>query len=114
MTKYEQDLSRLFHALSDPTRRAIMAQLGAGPQPLAKLAQPSGFALPTIQRHVAVLQEAGLITTQKQGRQRLCAVRAEGLDIATDWITDTRSKMSAQTDRLAQYLDQLIRKSHDL
>ena len=114
MTKYEPDLSRLFHALSDPTRRAILAQLCAGPQPMAKLAQPSGFALPTIQRHLAVLEEAGLITTQKQGRQRICTARTDGLDAATDWISDTRSKMAAQTDRLAHYLDQLIRKTHDL
>jgi DNA-binding transcriptional ArsR family regulator len=114
MTKYEPDLSRLFHALSDPTRRAIMVQLGAGPQPMAKLAEPSGFALPTIQRHLAVLEEAGLITTQKQGRQRICTARADGLDGATQWIKDTRTKMAAQTDRLSHYLDQLIRKSDDL
>lgn len=114
MTKYEPDLSRLFHALSDPTRRAILAQLGAGPQPMAKLAAPSGFALPTIQRHLAVLEEAGLVTTQKQGRQRICTARADGLDVASHWISDTRRKMEAQTDRLAHYLDQLIRKTHDL
>jgi len=114
MTKYEPDLSRLFHALSDPTRRAILAHLGAGPQPMAKLAEPSGFALPTIQRHVAVLEDAGLITTQKQGRQRICTARTDGLDVATHWISDTRSKLAAQTDRLSHYLDQLIRNSHDL
>lgn len=114
MTKYEPDLSRLFYALSDPTRRAIMAQLCAGPQPMAKLAEPSGFALPTIQRHLAVLEMAGLITTQKQGRQRICTARADGLDSATLWISDTRRKMAAQTDRLSHYLDQLIRKSDDL
>jgi DNA-binding transcriptional ArsR family regulator len=114
MTKYDHDLSRLFYALSDPTRRAIMVQLGTGPQPMAKLAQPSGFALPTILRHVAVLEEAGLITTQKQGRQRICTARADGLDAGAGWITDTRTKMAAQTDRLSHYLDQLIRNSHDL
>lgn len=91
MTKYEIDLSRLFHALSDPTRRAILAHLGAGPQPMVKLAEPSGFALPTIQRHVAVLEEAGLISTEKKGRQRICRARTDSLDVASDWIENTRS-----------------------
>jgi DNA-binding transcriptional ArsR family regulator len=109
MTKYEPDLSLIFHALSDPTRRAMLLSLGDGPQPMAKLAAPTGFALPTVQRHLAVLEEAGLITTQKQGRTRICTARGDAMQVGADWLMETRAKMQAQTDRLGQYLDSLFK-----
>ncbi len=109
MTKYEPNLSLVFHALADPTRRAMLQHLGAGPMPLAKLAAPTGFALPTVQRHIEVMAEAGLITTKKQGRTRICAARTETLADVADWLLTTQQKMEAQTDRLGQYLDTLFK-----
>ena len=75
----------------------------------AKLAAPTGFALPTIQRHLEVLEEAGLITTQKQGRTRICTARPQPMAEVADWLTETRAKMQSQTDRLGQYLDSLFK-----
>jgi DNA-binding transcriptional ArsR family regulator len=113
MTKHDPDLSQIFSALGDATRRAILLQLGAGPASLGDLAQPTGLALPTVLRHVEVLQAAGLITTEKQSRRRICRARPEALSAARDWLARTQTAMAAQTDRLADYLDHLQRTSHE-
>lgn len=109
MTKYDPDLSRIFHALSDPTRRAMMIQLAAGPAAISDLALPSGFALPTIQRHIAVLQQAGLITTEKLGRSRMCRAAPHALQHPRDWMEQVRAQMIAQTDRLEAYATTLLK-----
>ena len=72
MAKHDPDLTRIFHALADPTRRAILAELGRGARPAGDLARPTGLALPTVMKHLACLQDARLIETEKCGRQRLC------------------------------------------
>jgi len=58
MTKHHQDLSLIFQALADPTRRAILARLGGGPAPVMELSTPTGLRLPTVMRHLSVLEEA--------------------------------------------------------
>src|SRR5690606_16876920 len=65
MAKHDPDLSLLFHALSDPTRRAMLTRLARGPAPVTELAAPTGLRLPTVMRHLSVLEAAGLVATTK-------------------------------------------------
>ena len=69
----------VFAALSDPTRRSILTRLAEGPAPVTELASPTGLRLPTVMRHLYVLEEAGLIATSKDGRVRTCAIVPEAL-----------------------------------
>jgi DNA-binding transcriptional ArsR family regulator len=113
MAKHEPDLSLIFQALSDPTRRAMLAQLGQGPLPVSDLADPTGFALPTVLRHLAVLEAAALIVTTKTGRVRICAARTETLTAATDWLDAQRHLWEARTDRLEAYVATLMKDAPD-
>ena len=107
MAKYEPDLSLIFQALSDPTRRAMLAQLGAGAVAVTTLARPTGLALPTVMRHLAVLEAAQLISTCKTGRTRLCSPRPETLAATASWLADQRALWEARTDRLEEFLTTL-------
>lgn len=107
MAKYDPDLSLIFQALSDPTRRAMLARLGRGAVPVSELARPTGLALPTVMRHLSVLEEAALITTEKTGRTRLCALRPEALTGAMDWLAEQKAIWEARTDRLEAFLKEM-------
>lgn len=104
MAKYEIDLSLIFQALSDPTRRAMLAQLGKGAVPVTTLAKPTGLALPTVMRHLAVLEAAQLISTRKTGRTRICTPRPETLAATSAWLAEQREQWEARTDRLENFL----------
>ena len=108
MAKHDPDLSLIFQALSDPTRRAMLAQLGQGAVPVSDLARPTGLALPTILRHLGVLEAAALITTEKSGRTRLCRARPETLAATADWLAEQRAEWEARTDRLEAYVTTLM------
>lgn len=110
MTKYDANLTLIFQALSDPTRRAMLAQIGAGAVPVSDLARPTGLALPTVMRHLAVLEEAALIATEKTGRIRLCRARPETLAATVDWLAAQRAEWEARTDRLEAYVATLMEK----
>lgn len=107
MAKHDPDLSLIFQALSDPTRRAMLARLGQGAVPVSELARPTGLALPTVMRHLAVLEQAALISTVKTGRTRLCSARPETLAATADWLAAQRALWEAQTDRLQDLLTTL-------
>lgn len=109
MAKHDADLSLLFHALSDPTRRAILTRLAAGPAPVGELAAPTGLRLPTVLRHLSVLEEAGLIATAKDGRVRTCAIRPEALAPMRDWLDEQRALWEARLDRLDDYVMRLMK-----
>lgn len=113
MAKYDADLSLIFQALSDPTRRAMLARLGKGAVPVSELARPTGLALPTVMRHLGVLEEAGLIQTEKQGRVRTCRMRPETLGTAADWLAEQRAIWEARTDRLEAYVMRLMEGGED-
>jgi DNA-binding transcriptional ArsR family regulator len=100
MAKHDPDLSLIFQALSDPTRRAILQRLGRGPVPVSELARPTGLALPTVMRHLSVLQAADLIETEKTGRIRMCRARPDTLAATEDWLAAQRAVWEARTDRL--------------
>lgn len=105
MAKYYPDLSLIFQALSDPTRREILARLGQGAVAVSDLARPTGLALPTVMRHLGVLEEAALISTTKTGRTRLCMARGDTLASAAEWLATRREEWEARADRLDAYLE---------
>lgn len=111
MAKQDPDLSPLFHALADPTRRAILTRLAAGPAPVTDLARPTGLSLPTVMRHLAVLEDAGLIATTKDGRIRTCAIVPAALDPVRAWLDDQRALWEARLDRLDAYVARMMKEN---
>lgn len=109
MAKQDPDLSLLFHALSDPTRRAMLERLAQGPAAVTELAGPSGLRLPTILRHLSVLEAAGLIRSSKDGRVRSCALNPAALDPVRGWLDDQRAQWEARFDRLDDYVTRLMK-----
>ncbi len=107
MAKHDPDLDLIFQALSDPTRRTMLARIGQGALAVSELARPTGMALPTILRHLSVLEEAHLITTEKQGRSRMCQACPETLAATADWLDEQRAQWEARTDRLEALLKTL-------
>ena len=104
MAKHDPDLSLLFHALADPTRRSILTRLAGGAARVTDLAGPTGLRLPTVMRHLSVLEQVGLITTSKDGRVRTCAISPEALGPARAWIDQQRVMWEARLDRLDAFV----------
>src|SRR5690554_405929 len=96
-------LDRAFAALSDPTRRGILARLGEGPATVGELAAPAGMTLTGLKKHVQVLEDAGLVTTEKVGRSRQCRLGTERLDDAMSWIIFYRRLWERRLDGLDVY-----------
>ncbi len=107
MAKHDPNLDLIFQALSDPTRRAMLARMADGPLPVSDLARPTGLALPTILRHLSVLEAAELIETEKTGRTRMCRARPETLVATMDWMAKQKALWEARTDRLEAFLETL-------
>jgi len=101
-----QVLDRTFSALSDPTRRDILERLSVGPASISQLAQPIGISLPGVMKHVRILEEAKLVTTEKRGRTRECRIAPGDMDEVTDWIEHYRRMWEQRLDRLEAYLEQ--------
>ena len=101
------DLDRLFHALADPARRAIVERLSRGPAPVSELARPLPMSLPAAMQHLGVLEAAGLVRTEKTGRVRTCAIEPGALSLAEQWINARRAEWEARLDRLGTYLEEL-------
>lgn len=113
MTKHEAELSLLFHALADPTRRSALARLAEGPTRVTDLAEPTGLKLPTVMRHLAVLEEAGLITTFKDGRVRTCALVPEALEPARTWLEEQSTVWQAALGRLDTFVMRVKKESEE-
>ena len=113
MSKYDPGLDQLFHALADPTRRAIVERLMRGPASVGELAQPFAMALPSLMTHLRRLEDAGLIETRKDGRVRTCAVVPAALAPAQDWLTEQRAQWEGRLDRLDTYVTRLMKESRD-
>jgi DNA-binding transcriptional ArsR family regulator len=109
MAKHDPDLSLLFHALSDPTRRSILTRLAEGSASVTELSNPTGLRLPTVMRHLSVLEEAGLISTTKDGRVRSCTIVPEALAPVRTWLTEQREIWEARLDRLDDYVTNLMK-----
>lgn len=98
------DLDRAFSALADPTRRQLLVSLEAGERTLSDLASPLPITLMAVQKHVKVLEEAGLVATRKLGRSRHVRLRAHGLARASAWIRESERRWNAAFDRLEEAL----------
>jgi DNA-binding transcriptional ArsR family regulator len=109
MTKHDRDLSLLFHALADPTRRSMLTRLAGAPAGVSDLAGPTGLRLPTVMRHLAVLEEAGLIATSKDGRIRICALVPGAMEPARTWLDEQRAVWEARLDRLDAFVMQAMK-----
>lgn len=109
MAKHETDLSLIFHALSDPTRRAMLTRLAEGPLTVTELAEPTGLKLPTVMRHLSVLEEAGLVVTAKDGRIRTCAIVPSAFNPVRAWLDEQRKIWEARLDRLEAFVAALMK-----
>lgn len=103
--KSKPDLDSAFSALSDPTRRAILERLGRGGASISDLAEPAGMSLTGLKKHVRILEEAGLVTTEKLGRTRHCRLGPGQLDEAGRWIESYREAWDQRFDRLEQIIE---------
>jgi DNA-binding transcriptional ArsR family regulator len=107
MINQSTDLDRLFHALADPARRAIVERLSRGPAPVSELALPLPMSLPAAMQHLSVLEAAGLVRSEKAGRVRTCAIEPQALSQAEQWINARRIEWEHRLDRLGAYLKTL-------
>jgi DNA-binding transcriptional ArsR family regulator len=105
MVQHETTLDRTFSALSDPTRRGVLERLGRGPATVGELAGPFGMSLTGLGKHVRVLEEAGLVTTEKVGRTRLCRLGPERLEDAASWIERQRGLWERRLDKLEGHIE---------
>ena len=111
MVKYSDEvLDNTFGALSDPTRRAILARLAEGEAQVSELAQPFGISLPAVSKHLKVLERAKLIRRHKEGRVHRFTVNPEPIAAATSWIEKYQRFWEQQLDALGKYLEKNIAK----
>ena len=110
MPNRSPDLDRLFRALGDPTRRAVLARLTEGPAAVKELAGPFEMALPSFMQHLRVLESSGLVASQKVGRERRYRLVPEPLREAEDWLAGQRNLWERRLDQLDEYLLQMAGK----
>jgi DNA-binding transcriptional ArsR family regulator len=98
------NIDRVFHALGDATRRAIVQKISQGPISVSRLAEPFAMSLAAVVQHLQVLEESGLVQTEKAGRVRTCRIAPAGLSAAEQWIGHLRSTWERRLDRLGEIL----------
>ncbi len=113
MPNYQSHLNETFRALSDPTRRAVVEQLGRGAASVSDLAEPFDMALPTFLQHLKVLEDCGVIGTRKVGRVRTCQLKPEPIAAAERWLGEQRAIWTQRLDQLDDYLLTLKGKETD-
>jgi DNA-binding transcriptional ArsR family regulator len=97
-------LDRAFSALADPSRRAMLEQLTRGPASVSELAEPLPMSMPAVLQHLQVLEESGMVRTEKTGRVRTCHMQMAALRPVERWINQRRRGMERRLDRLGEYL----------
>jgi len=107
MANHAAQLTDVFYALADPTRRAIVGALGRGPASVSALAAPFAMALPSLMKHLSVLERSGVIRSNKVGRVRTCELRPKALSQAEQWLTEQRALWESRSDRMAAFAEQL-------
>lgn len=105
MVKYADDLTRLYGAIADPTRRGILDRLRRGPRTVTELGEPFGITLAAVGKHITTLEAAGLIRTAKQGRVRTCSLVPGALREAEDWIRQQNLFWNNRLDALTTHLE---------
>ena len=97
-------LDLMFQALADPARRQMVERLSRAPASVSELAKPLDMSLSAVMQHLALLEESGLIATEKVGRVRTCRIEPHGLGSVEKWIADRRSSWERRLDRLGEFL----------
>ena len=104
MPNQSPTLDRVFQALGDPSRLAMIERLSRGPASVSELAAPLTMSLPAVTQHIKVLEENGLVRSQKIGRVRTCTIEPVGLTKAQRWISDREQLWDQRLDRLGDVL----------
>ncbi len=104
MVNRSDELDRVFHAIGDPSRRAMLERLVRGPATVSQLAEPLAMSLPAVVQHLSVLESAGAVTTEKVGRVRTCRLQPEVLRRAETWLVSQRTDWERRLDRLGAEL----------
>jgi DNA-binding transcriptional ArsR family regulator len=104
MSEAKPTPERVFHALGDPTRRAMLEALSNGPVSVSRLAEPLRLTLAAVVQHLQILEDSGLVRTEKIGRVRTCRLEPQGFSVAEQWIRDRRSIWEHRLDRLGEIL----------
>jgi DNA-binding transcriptional ArsR family regulator len=107
MLNQSPPLDLTFQALADPTRRAMIERLSRSPTSVSDLARPLAMSLPAVMQHLAVLENSGLVVSQKTGRVRTCRIDPKALNRAHEWINARRAEWERRLDRLETYLKEL-------
>ena len=105
MPKYQVGLDGMFHALADGSRRAMVERLVRGPASVSELARPFDMSLPAVVQHLGVLEQAGIVTSEKVGRVRTYQLAPDGLEPCRDWIGRQRLPAEHRLDRLGTLLE---------
>jgi len=103
---YSPELDGLYAALADGSRRAMVERLSRGPASVKELAAPLTMSLPAVLQHLRVLEDSGLVRSQKVGRVRTCRLESAALQQAEQWIADRRSRWADRLDRLETFLEE--------
>ena len=107
MPKYNSSLDLYFSALSDPTRRMILQRLARGTETVSELAEPHDMALPSFLEHLKKLEAAGLTTSKKKGRTRICELSPDAFSLAQDWLSEQSAIWKGRLDRFDDYVKSL-------
>ncbi len=107
MLNYQSPLDLVFHALADPSRRLMVERLCRGPATVSELAKPLAMSLPAVLQHLQVLEESGLVRSQKVGRVRTCHIEQAALVGVEQWIAERRQAWERRLDRLGEVLAEL-------
>src|SRR5919107_232437 len=102
MVQYSATVDRAFAALADPTRRAVLERLGADSATVSELAEPFGMSLTGMKKHVRVLEQAELVTTEKVGRSRICTPGPRRLEDVQEWTEQYRRMLEQRLDRFGE------------
>ncbi|MEJ6402430.1 ArsR/SmtB family transcription factor [Yoonia sp. 2307UL14-13] len=109
MSKYDSNLDLCFSALGDPTRRMILQRLARGKASVSELAEPHKMALPSFMEHLKKLEAANLITSQKEGRTRICELAPHAFTPAKDWLSEQSTIWEGRLDRFDDYIKNLVK-----
>ncbi len=107
MPNKQSHLDQVFHALADPTRRAVLERLSRGPASVTELAEPFDMALPSFVQHLRVLEQSGLVRSKKAGRVRTCQIAPRQMKSAERWLTEQREFWERRLNQLDNYVKEL-------
>ena len=104
---------KVFHALSNPTRRKVLERLSVGPATVSELAEPFDMQLPSFVQHLSLLEKSRLVKSKKRGRVRTYEIAPKRFEVVEDWLTARRRLWEARLDRFDQYVKQLKEKESE-